>query len=193
VTTLYLVRHAAHDLVHRVLTGRTIDIGLNAHGQQQAEALARQLADDRITQVISSPRKRARQTAEPIAQALGLSVVIAPQIDEHDAGFWSGQDFESLKRDRHWRLWNERRGDVRPPAGESMRELQIRVVGYLDRLAAQCPHGSIAVVTHSEPIRALLLHERDLPLDEFVQIEVPLASVAIISRMPAPSPAAEPA
>ena len=193
MTTFYLVRHAAHDLVERVLAGRKLDVALNAHGHRQAEALARQLAQEPITHVISSPRKRARQTAEPIAQAHGLSLGIAAQIDEHDAGLWAGQEFEMLKRDPRWRLWNEHRGEVRPPAGESMRELQIRVVGYIDRLAARFPAGSIVLVAHAEPIRAALLHERGLPLGAFMQVEVPPASITTLARAPAPSPAAEPA
>lgn len=193
MTTFYLVRHAAHDVVDLVLAGRKIDIGLNAHGRRQAESAARQLAHEGTTQVISSPRKRARETAEPIAQALGLSLAIAQQIDEHDAGLWAGQEFKLLKRDPHWRSWNERRGKVRPPGGESMRELQMRVVGYIDRLAARYPVDRIVLVTHAEPIRAALLHERGLPLGAFMQVDVPLASITTISRAPAPSPAAEPA
>ena len=193
MTTFYLVRHAAHDLIGILLAGRTVDVALNAQGRSQAEAAAQQLAHERITQVISSPRKRARETAEPIAAAHGLAVTVAPQIDEHDAGLWSGQTFDSLKRDSHWRSWNERRGEVRPPAGESMGELQLRVLGYLDWLAVQFPNESIVLVTHAEPIRAVLLHERGLPLDAFLQIEVPLGSVTMVSRVPASSPAVEPA
>jgi len=70
MTVFYLVRHAANDLSERVLCGRKIDVPLNAHGRRQADALARRLAQEPIAQVISSPRKRARQTAEPIAAAL---------------------------------------------------------------------------------------------------------------------------
>jgi probable phosphoglycerate mutase len=191
VTTFYLVRHAAHDLVDRVLAGRKIDIGLNEHGIRQAKAIGRRLADEPIDQVLSSPRKRARETAEPIATAHGLLPVVASQIDEHDAGLWSGQDFDSLSRDPRWRLWNEHRAKARPPAGESMRELQIRIVGYLVWLAARHPNDRIVIVTHAEPIRAVLLHERRLPVDAFMQIDVPLASVTILSRASAPSPAAE--
>ncbi len=191
MTTFYLVRHAAHDLVGIVFAGRTVDVALNAQGRRQAEALARQFAQERITQIISSRRKRARETAEPIAAAHALGVTVAPQIDEHDAGDWSGQTFESLQRDPHWGLWNERRGEVRPPAGESMRELQLRVLGYLDWLAARYPHDRIVLVTHAEPIRAAVLYEHGLALDAFLQIEVPLASVTMLSRAPAPSTAVE--
>ncbi len=186
MTTFHLVRHAANDLAERVLCGRTVDVPLNAHGRRQADALARQLAREPINRVISSPRKRARQTAEPIAAALGVPLAIAAQIDEHDAGIWSGQSFADLAHDPRWRLWNERRGEVRPPRGESMAELQMRILRYLDELAVLYPNDTIVLVTHAEPIRAVLLHERGLPLKDFWCVDVPLACAVTISRAPAP-------
>jgi probable phosphoglycerate mutase len=186
MTVFHLVRHGANDLAERVLCGRKIDVPLNVHGRRQAEALARRLAQEPITQVISSPRRRARQTAEPIAAALGLSVAVAAQIDEHDAGIWSGQSFADLARDPRWRLWNERRNEVRPPAGESMPELQMRILRYLDRLVLAHPNETIVLVTHAEPIRAALLYDRGLPLKDFWCIDVPLACALTIVRQPAP-------
>jgi probable phosphoglycerate mutase len=186
MTVFHLVRHAANDLAERVLCGRKVDVPLNAHGRRQAVALARRLAQERIGHVISSPRKRARQTAEPIAAALNLSVTVAAQLDEHDAGLWSGQSFADLARDPRWRLWNERRHEVRPPAGESMAELQMRILRYLDQLALRHPSDTIVLVTHAEPIRAALLHERGLPLKDFWCVDVPLACAVTIVRESAP-------
>ena len=193
MTVFHLVRHAAHDLIGRVLAGRKVDVGLNAEGRRQAEATAQQLASEPIRQVISSPRQRARQTAEPIAVAHGLSISIAPQIDEHDAGLWEAQEFETLKRDSRWRLWNEKRAEACPPGGESMRELQIRILSYLDRLSEQYPNETVVLVSHAEPIRAALLHERGMSLADWMQVDVPLAAVIAVARASAHSPAAEPA
>jgi len=193
MTVFHLVRHAAHDLIGRVLAGRKVDVGLNAEGRRQAEATAQQLASEPIRQVISSPRQRARQTAEPIAVAHGLSISIAPQIDEHDAGLWEAQEFETLKRDSRWRLWNEKRAEACPPVGESVRELQIRILSYLDRLSEQYPDETVVLVSHAEPIRAALLHERGMSLADWMQVDVPLAAVITVARASAPSPAAEPA
>jgi broad specificity phosphatase PhoE len=186
MTVFHLVRHAANDLAERVLCGRRNDLPLNAHGRRQAEALARRLGVEPIAQVISSPRKRARQTAEPIAAALNLPLVMAAQLDEHDAGIWSGQSFADLARDPRWRLWNERRHEVRPPAGESMAELQTRMLRYLDQLALRFPDDTIVLVTHAEPMRAALLHDRGLPLKDFWCVHVPLAFAATIVREPTP-------
>ena len=193
MTVFHLVRHATHDLIGRVLAGRKVDVGLNLEGLRQANLAAEQLASEPVAQVISSPRRRARQTAEPIAAAHGLSLGIAPQIDEHDAGLWAGQEFETLERDPCWALWNEKRTEVRPAAGESMHELQVRIVSYLDRLTARYPNETIVLVSHAEPIRAALLHQRGIPLSDWMQVEVPLASVTTVSRVSASKAAAEPA
>ncbi len=186
MTVFHLVRHGANDLAERVLCGRKLDVPLNAHGHRQAEALARRLRVEPVTQVVSSPRRRSRQTAEPIAAALNLPLSIAPQLDEHDSGMWSGQSFADLAGDPRWRLWNERRHEVRPPAGESMLELQTRMLRYLDTLALRYPNDRIVLVTHAEPIRAALLQERGLPLKDFWCVDVPLACAAIVVRAPAP-------
>jgi broad specificity phosphatase PhoE len=186
MTVFHLVRHGANDLAERVLCGRKLDLPLNADGRLQAEALARRFCVEPVTQVISSPRRRARQTAEPIAAALNLPLAIAAQLDEHDAGIWSGQSFADLARDPRWRFWNERRHEVRPPAGESMVELQIRMLRYLGALALHYPNDSIVLVTHAEPIRAALLHERGLPLKDFWCVDVPVACAATVIRAPAP-------
>ena len=193
MTTFYLVRHAAHDLVDRVLAGRKIDVALNSEGRRQAYTLARQLASEPIGKVIASPRRRAKETAEPIAAAHGISITVAPEIDEHDAGEWAGRTFETLQHDPQWRLWNERRGEARPPSGESMRDVQIRMTRYLDRLARLHPEDSIVLVSHAEPIRCVLLHDRSIPLAEFMQVDVPLASISTVWRAAARRATAEPA
>jgi probable phosphoglycerate mutase len=191
MTTFFLVRHAAHDLVESVLAGREIDIALNAHGLRQADALAAELAGEPVRRVLASPRRRALQTAERIAAAHRLGVTVARQIDEHDCGLWAGARFADLRRDPRWRLWNERRAEVRPPAGESMRELQVRAVSCLDRLAAEAPDDTIVLVSHAEPIRAILLHERGMPLSDYLQVDVPVASVTRVSRASASNRATE--
>lgn len=177
MTTFYLIRHAVHDLVDRVLVARSIDIELNDAGRRQAMSISLRLKDATIDAFVSSPRRRALQTGDPLTERFGLRVEIANEIDELDAGVWSGLSFETLERDPRWHNWNASRGSARPPAGESMAELQARVVGYLTRLQAKSPDGHIAVVSHAEPIRAALMHFRSIALDDFLQVPVPPASI----------------
>jgi len=180
VTTFHLVRHASHDLLGRVLAGRRIDAPLNQTGQLEARMLAFRLECEPVARVISSPRRRARETSGAIAEALRLDVEIAAELDEHDAGEWSGLAFDVLQSDPRWRRWNEQRGAMRPPGGETMAELQARVVGYLHDLRDRHPGEALVLVTHAEPIRAALMYARDIVFDSFLQVEVPIASTTTI-------------
>jgi broad specificity phosphatase PhoE len=175
---IYLVRHGCHSLLNRVLCARLRDVPLSEEGVQQARWLAVQFATRPIDLVQSSPRKRSRQTAEPIARRHALEIECAEDFDEIDMGEWSGRSFESLVHDPLWLYWNKRRGSARPPNGESMAELQARVLAHLHRLLAQ--RLKAVIVTHAEPIRAVLLHYLKRPLDRYAEIDIAPGSVSIL-------------
>jgi broad specificity phosphatase PhoE len=180
MTTIHLVRHAVHPLVNRVLVGRTGGIQLGKEGREQAEALAQRLVGDEIGAVQSSPQQRALETAALIAAPLGLVVDIVPELDEVDFGQWAGCSFEQLNRDRRWAAWNSERGTARPPGGETMLELQKRILGHLDRLEAERPKEKLVLVSHAEVIRAALLHFLGIALDSFARVEIAPASISTL-------------
>jgi broad specificity phosphatase PhoE len=178
MTTILLVRHASHDFLGRVLTGRTPGVFLSAQGLREAGTLAMSFAGEPIVEIHSSPRERALQTAEPIAAHLGLRTKIVPALDELDYGEWAGRCFAELASDPHWHRWNAQRGSSCPPRGETMRAVQDRVLAHLEFLRLDHPGAIVALVTHAEVIRAVLLYARAIPLDLFHTIEVPPASVS---------------
>jgi len=180
---VYLVRHGSHALLGRVLCGRIADIGLDATGHRQASALAAHFAGLNIDLVQSSVRRRARETAQPIAERSGRALEIVPALDEHDAGAWSGCTFEALARDARWDIWNKRRGSSRPPGGESMWELQQRIVGHLEALR-DGRVGTAVIVSHAEPIRAAMMHYRGIALDDFHQVDVEPAGISVLELDP---------
>jgi probable phosphoglycerate mutase len=176
---VYLVRHGAHAEVNDVLSGRSDRASLSAEGAEQSHRLAAWFADKPIGAVQSSPRRRAWQTALPIAAATDNTVERANGMDELDVSDWTGRSFESLAADPAWNAWNSNRGAARPPGGENMTELQARVLGHLKSLK-QAPSNAIVIVTHAEPIRAALLHCLGMALDRFAEIEVTPASISIV-------------
>jgi broad specificity phosphatase PhoE len=175
---IYLVRHGSHSLLDRILCGRLSDVSLSPAGIDQANELVARFAGVPIDVVQSSPRRRSRETAQPIAERRSLEIECADAMDELDAGEWSGCTFEALASDPAWLQWNQHRGSTRPPAGESMHELQARVVAHVEKVVAE--GASTVIVTHAEPIRAVLLHYRKMPLDRYFEIEVPPVSVSIL-------------
>ena len=177
--TVHLIRHGSHDLLGRVLLGRG-DVALSPQGQAEAEAVAAALADAGLTALISSPRTRARQTAAPIAARAGLPIVIDPDIDEIDLGEWSGASFETLRQDAHWRSFNAQRAWALVPGGETMLAVQGRAVAAMQRLHQQHPNGTLAVVSHSDVIKAIVMHVLGVPLDLIHRFEIAPASCSTI-------------
>ena len=181
MTTFYLVRHASYALLGQVLAGCTLDVCLDQSGQRQVEALAKEFSRRRrIGAVQSSPRRRTLQTARPIAERIGRPLEVEQALDEVDFGEWSGRRFAELGRDPRWRAWNESRGKERPPGGESMAEVQRRVVAHLERVRDRDPAATVVVVSHCDVIRAALLHYRGQPLDAYAGISIPPAAVTIL-------------
>jgi broad specificity phosphatase PhoE len=182
VTTLvFLVRHAVHDLVSRALAGRSAGVGLSEAGRRQAGRIAERLSVEKIGALYASPQERARQTAEPIGNRLGLDVRTAEAMDEIDFGAWTGQSFEALEEDPNWALWNRARSLARPPGGESMVEVQARAVRWLRRLPASRPSGGVAIVSHADVIRATLAYFLAMPLDHLLRLEVSPGSLSVIA------------
>ena len=180
-TILHLIRHAAHDVVGTTLVGRTPHVHLSAEGRSQADRLARKFSSERIDVICCSPRERAQETAAPIAAALGLLVQTNDTLDELDAGEWQGRRFSDLADDPLWQRWNAARSLARPPHGETILDVQLRMVRQVLELCEQRREGSIIIVSHAEPIRALLLYTLGLPIDAWARIECSPASVSTIA------------
>lgn len=179
--TVFLVRHAAHDRVDRVLCGRMPGVGLGEAGRRQAEALADRFAGEGVDAVWTSPLDRARQTAAPIAARLRLAPRTSDGLCEIDFGAWTGQSFDRLRDDPRWRRWNEARGSERPPGGESMGEAQSRVMAEVERARGEHPEGRVVLVSHSDVIKAALAGVLGLPLDAYSRFEIAPASVSALA------------
>ncbi|WP_028055754.1 histidine phosphatase family protein [Sphingobium bisphenolivorans] len=172
-----LVRHAAHDELGRVLSGRS-DLPLNAAGTEQAFRLAKHLQLEPIDLVATSPCLRARQTAAAIAREQGGELVIEDALNEIDFGDWTGRSFTMLGSDPLWHDWNERRSTARPPAGESMREAVHRTVDYIECRKEDENVRSIVCVSHGDIIRGTIAHYLGLDLNNIHRFDVAPASIS---------------
>lgn len=180
MTTLYLVRHAAHDLLGRVLTGRMPGVHLSETGMAQAERLAERLVRETIAAVYTSPLERAWQTAAPIAARLGLEPEAAEALTDIDFGEWSGSTFEALGPDPRWAAWNNLRGTARSPGGEAMLDVQWRAVGQAERACADHPESGAVLVSHADVIKSVLAHYLGLALDAIGRFEISPASISTV-------------
>ena len=177
--TLSLIRHASHGLLDRVLAGRSPGIGLSDVGRREADALARHLADRGIVRVLASPLERTRETAAVLAAQFGCGVEVADEINEIDCGDWTGAAFPVLAADPRWQSWNVARAEAGTPNGETMRAVQARAMSLVERLAA-ADEASVALVTHSDVIKAVVSAVLGLSLDRHDAFAIEPASITTI-------------
>lgn len=176
-TTFLLIRHAAHARVHDTLCGRMPGVTLSEEGRRQAEALGTRVREVGVAAVLSSPVQRALETAE----AFGLSVMADPAFEEFDFGRWMGRRFDDLAADPDWQAWNNHRASSRPPGGESMAEVRARALAGLHRLRAAHEDATVAIVSHGDVVKSVLLGVLGLSDDAHDRIEVAPASVSRVA------------
>jgi len=178
---LLLIRHAVNDWVGDRLAGWTPGVHLNDEGQAQATALANRLASAPLTAVYSSPLERTMETAQPLAQAHGLAVEVRQGLGEAQYGDWTGRSLKELKDDELWPVVQVYPSGARFPGGESMREVQARIVAELDAIRDAHLGQTVAVVSHSDPIKMAVAHYAGLALDLFQRLTISPASVTAIA------------
>lgn len=180
MSIILLIRHGHNDSIGRSIVGRLPGVNLNSTGRGQADSLADRLAGAGITHIYSSPLERARETAAPLSRRLGLEVSICDDLHEIDFGGWTGVSFADLDQDRRWRLFNTFRSGTRTPGGELMVEVQARMVAAVERLRGEHPRGTVALVSHGDPIKTVVAHYAGFPIDHMMRFEISLASVSAI-------------
>lgn len=179
-TIVYLARHATPKLPNSILVGRGGGALLGVEGQRQAALLADRFAGEHISAVETSPRAAPYETAAIIAARNGFSIEAVDALDEVDFGEWTGRSTKELGHDLRWHRWNAARGQARCPGGESMVEVQDRILRHILHTNHDRRGGRILMVTHAEVIRAVLLHCLGFSLDEFRRIEILPSSVSTL-------------
>jgi probable phosphoglycerate mutase len=138
---IVLVRHALPVRVDSVAGGGPADPGLAERGHEQAARLPQALYDDAVSALYTSPLRRARETAAPLEQALGMTAEVEPGIAEFDSGDGSYVPVEELKAagDPRWEALA--RGDLYS-VGVDPAAFRARVVDAVLAIAARHPGGA---------------------------------------------------
>jgi phosphoserine phosphatase len=176
---LVLVRHGKTDWNEQGrLMGRA-EIGLNARGRSQARAAARALARMPLRSVVASPQRRAQETAALIAAPHGIAVETEADLAEVWVGAWQGKSFTELAGDPDILRYFQDPTYV-CEAIEPMAAVRDRVIRVAGRLAASERAGAVALVSHGDPLRALLSHWMGVPLDHIRKFTVATGSISIV-------------
>jgi broad specificity phosphatase PhoE len=181
MTVFYLLRHGEHNVQGKICAGRMSGVVLSDKGRSEAEAAARLLADAGIAAIYASPMERTRETAAIISEQLGgLPVTVRDDLAELDFGEWTGLTFDEVRKDPRWPAWATHRSLSCIPGGETMRDVQRRVVEAVMEMRAEHLDDHIAVVSHGDVIRAALVFALGMPLDFYARIEVATGSLSTV-------------
>jgi len=181
VTQLLLIRHGENEYTRTgKLAGWTPGVHLNEAGKKQAEALAERLKPAPITAIYSSPLERARETAKPLAKAKGLKVEIQAGLGEVRYGSWTGKSLKQLARTKLWRVVQQHPSAMEFPEGESLWNVQARVVEAIEQIARAHPKELVAAFSHGDIIKLAVAYYLGMPLDLFQRIMISTASVTLL-------------
>lgn len=151
---LILVRHA--EPVRIEGAEGPADPPLTPRGHLQSEALAAWLLEEHLDLIVTSPLRRALETAEPLANSLGITLEVDEDLSEFDRDSPTYIPLEELKaaRDPRWiALAEDRWHELAELDPEQFRRT---VLGSLDRVVARNPGGRVVVVTHGGVINIYL-------------------------------------
>jgi probable phosphomutase (TIGR03848 family) len=186
ITVILLVRHGTTPTTGKVLPGRTAGLHLSEVGNAQAVAAAQRIGALKKLPVAiySSPLERTRETAAPIAKAIGQRVRSERGLLEANMGTWTGQELRTLAKLPEWSTVQRWPSGFRFPDGESFLEMSSRIQQTLISLVAKHPGETVVAVSHADPIKAVLAGAAGMPLDHFQRLVVSPCSVSALAYGP---------
>jgi broad specificity phosphatase PhoE len=175
---LILVRHGETAANSEGRLQGQVETELNDRGRGQAERLATAVAKLEPVAVVSSPLRRARETAAAIGRASGIDVEIDERLTELHYGDWEGSRFGELPNGA-FDAW---RADptFTPPGGESLVDLRARVVPCIEDLLER--DRPVVAVSHVSPIKAAITWALGVGEETTWRMHLELASISRIDR-----------
>ncbi|MFZ3497323.1 bifunctional RNase H/acid phosphatase [Streptomyces sp. 5.8] len=184
--TFVLLRHGETALTpqKRFSGSGGSDPELSAAGRRQAAAVAESLAArGTIETVISSPLRRCRETAQAVADRLGLTVTVEEGLREVDFGAWEGLTFAEA-RERHpedLQAWLDSPKAAPTGGGESFASATRRISATRDRLLAAHAGRTVLLVSHVTPVKILVRLALGAPPEALFRMELSAASLSAVA------------
>ena len=158
---------------------------MSERGIAQTVALEPRLPDLDITALVTSPLRRARQTADLIGRVLDLTPEIRENLTELDFGRWTGHTADDLlhQEPATYAAWLDHPETVEPAGGETLVALWGRVSAAVEDLLADYPEdANLLIVTHDHVGRSLLTLLLGLGPERHWQIDLDPGSISVFER-----------
>lgn len=178
-----LIRHGETDWNVEGRYQGQADPPLNERGRAQARRVAKALQGQRLDALYASDLRRAAETAEAIGRATGLAVRYDPRLREIHQGEWQGLLVTEIERryPELFRRWQVAPLRVTLPGGESITQMQERVLAAVEDIVRQHPGQRVAIVAHKLPIAVIKCRYQDIPLEHLWDLIPPNAEWEVVS------------
>ena len=179
---IIFLRHGqAKNNTDRILAGRTEGIPLTETGIKQAEHTAELLQHMNISAVYSSPIQRAKHTAEIVGKHNSLDVTIDERLIELDMGKFTGMPYDEIFNSHGNVFMKFYNGELEIAHNgvETFSDVKKRVLGIVDHVLENHPDENVVLVTHMDPIKAMLSTIVDLSATNLFELIIANASLNI--------------
>ena len=159
MSELWLLRHAEPEGAGLYI-GRGSDPELSPRGKADADRIAAVLGSgETIPEVIcSSHQIRALQTVQPLSVRLHTRIDVREGLAEIDFGDWEGLSWREIEQEdgELWKAWLDDPFRTAPPGGETLVDLQDRVIRELEVIMEKYRGSRVLIATHGGPLRTVL-------------------------------------
>ncbi len=179
---IIFLRHGqAKNNTERILAGRTEGIPLTDTGIKQSEHTAQLLEHMNISTIYSSPIQRAKHTAEIVGKHNSLDVTIDDRLIELDMGKFTGMPYDEIFNSHGNVFMKFYNGELEIAHNgvETFSDVKKRILGIVDHIIEKHPDENVLLVTHMDPIKAMLSTIIDLSPTNLYELILPNASLAI--------------
>ncbi len=180
--SIIFLRHGqAKNNVERILTGRTTGIPLTEKGIEQAQQTAKFLEQKNNSAIYSSPIQRAKHTAEIVGKHNSIDVTIDDRLIELDMGKFTGLPYDDLFTSHGNVFMKFYNGELEIAHNgvETFSEVKKRVLGMVDHVIQNHHDENVVLVTHMDPIKAMLSIVVDLSPTNLFELIIANASLNI--------------
>ncbi|PIY89970.1 MAG: fructose-2,6-bisphosphatase [Nitrosopumilales archaeon CG_4_10_14_0_8_um_filter_34_8] len=180
-SVIFLRHGQAKNNIERILTGRTPNIPLTEKGIEQAKNTAKFLEQMNIAAIYSSPIERAKHTAEIVAQHNSLDVTIDDRLIELDMGKFTGVPYDDIFTSHGNVFMKFYNGELEIAHNgvETFAEVKKRILSIVDHVVEKHPDQNVVLVTHMDPIKAMLSTVVDLTPTNLFELIIANASLNI--------------
>jgi probable phosphoglycerate mutase len=177
---IIFLRHGqAKNNIERILAGRTEGVPLTDVGIKQAEHTAELLKHMNVSAIYSSPIERAKHTAEIVGGHNSLDVTIDDRLIELDMGKFTGVPYDEIFTSHGNVFMKFYNGELEIAHNgvETFTEVKKRVLGIVDHVIEKHPDENVVLVTHMDPIKAMLSTIVDLSPTNLFELIIENASL----------------